>query len=218
MGREAAGLIRHKGAEGMGRLSLEGAEIIWRGALRGRIARTDLAGFVARGDDLVLETPEGPLSATLGAREAEAWVRALARPLPSLAEKLGIGPGRPVEVLGNLSDPVLIEAIAGHVGGPDAPQALAEVEGPEALSRALAFAGRRPLWVVTPKGRASPFPEAALRAAFGAAGWVDHKVSAVSDSRTATRLVPRVQPAAGRAATGGLEGGAAGGHMESKTR
>lgn len=217
MGREAAGLIRFRGAEGAGKLLLEGAEILWRGALRGRVARTDLAGFQARGDDLVLETPEGPLVATLGSHEAEAWVRALAKPLPSLAAKLGLGPGRPIEVLGRLSDPVLIAAVKEHMGGAGAPQALAEVESAEALAQALARAGGRPLWVVTPKGRASPLPEAALRAAFGAAGWVDHKVCAVSDSRTATRLVPRGQSAAAAPRKGGLEGEAAGRHMEPKT-
>ena len=45
------------------------------------------------------------------------------------------------------------------------------------------------LWLIAPKGRTSPLPEAMLREAYLAAGLVDVKVAAFSPSHTAVKVV-----------------------------
>ena len=94
MGREASGEIRFAGKAGPGRLLLEAEALILRGTVRAQIARGAIRGFDVAGDTLRIETEAGPVEADLGAREAAAWLRALAKPPPSLADKLGIAPDR----------------------------------------------------------------------------------------------------------------------------
>jgi len=194
MGREVAGEIRFGGKAGPGKLLLEAEGLILRGAVRAQIARGEITGFAAAGDTLRIETRRGAIEADLGAREAAAWVRALAKPLPTLAEKLGIGPDRAVLRLGPVTDAALLEALAGIRDGARPPVlALAELPDLAALEAALsAMAGHPglPLWTVTLKGTDSPLSEATLRARMRAAGWRDTKSCAVSARMTACRWHP----------------------------
>ncbi|MGA1836707.1 hypothetical protein VD659_07210 [Herbiconiux sp. 11R-BC] len=69
--------------------------------------------------------------------------------------------------------------------------ALAEVDDELALRAALAaLPPAVPVWIVHRKGRA-PFGDAEVRAAMRSRGFIDTKVSAVSEVRTATRYSPR---------------------------
>lgn len=196
MGREAAGEIRFDGKAGPGKLLLEGEGLILRGAVRAQIARGEIIGFAAAGDTLRIETRPGVIEADLGAREAAAWVRALAKPPPGLAEKLGIGPDRAVLRLGPVTDAALLEALAGVRDGDGAgPPVLAIAELPDlaALEAALLVMVDHPglpLWTVTPKGSGTPLPEATLRTRMRAAGWRDTKSCAVSARMTACRWHP----------------------------
>jgi hypothetical protein len=183
MGREAEGRVSFGGLSGPGRLLLEGGALILRGTVRARIARADLAGWSARGGDLCIETASGPLVATLGAREAEAWVRALDRPEPTLAGKLGLGVALRAE---GVTDPLLSAAVAPFLGEP-ALMLVAEVRSAGALLAVLAGAEGMVLWVATVKGAASPFGENAARDLMRGAGWTDSKTCRVSDELAATR-------------------------------
>jgi hypothetical protein len=183
MGREAEGLVTFGSLSGPGRLLLEGDALILRGTVRARIARADLSGWTASGEDLRITTTAGPLVATVGAPEAAAWVRALDRPVPTLAAKLGLGvPLRSVGV----TDPVLAAAVAPFVSEP-AQMLVVEVHTAGALQAVLAEAGGLVLWVATVKGAASPFGENAARDLLRAAGWTDSKTCRVSDKLAATR-------------------------------
>ena len=104
MGREASGQRQWAGQSGVAKVLLEPHEIILRGGITARIPRASITVFSAHGEDLVLETPEGQLVASLGAKEAGKWAEVLARPLPSLASKLGIGGASQAWLFGETDD------------------------------------------------------------------------------------------------------------------
>jgi hypothetical protein len=189
MGREAEAHISFAGNSGFGKILLESDRIVLRGVVRAQILRTQISGYGAAGDDLLLQTSQGPLRVNLGAAQVVLWLKALAKPLPSLAQKLGISATSPVCVIGPLSDAALIAAIAGatHM---QSRLILAELPDQACFDRAfdhLQTQSNPVFWGVTRKGKSS-FPEAALRAQMRAAGYIDNKSCAVSDLHTATRF------------------------------
>lgn len=190
MGREAQGVISFQGQAGAGKLVLEADALILRGAVRARIGRDQITGFDVAGDALRIATGLGEVMAELGAKEAALWCKALAKPLPDLAEKLGISADRPVHVIGVLTDPALVQAVArSGVSAPDAALFLAELRDAAALHAALAVIAPYPkaaFWGATQKGKSS-FTDADLRAVMRGAGYIDSKSCAVSDRLTATR-------------------------------
>ncbi len=193
MGRETQCHISFQGQEGQGKILLESQELILRGDIRARIIRSLINTMACDGDDLVVITAQGPIRATMGAAEAARWVKAFAKPLPSLAEKLGLGPDRPARVLGPLTDPELIAALTGCLS-PTSLLILAELPDQAAMDNALAQLRQTPhatFWGVTVKGAKVGFSDAALRARMRAAGYIDTKSCAVSDRHSATRYSPR---------------------------
>ena len=189
MEREANCMISFDRQTGLGKMLLEPAEIILRGPVRARISRDLITGFAVAGEDLLITTAMGPLRAGLGAQAAALWVKALAKPVPTLAEKLGIKADTAVLVIGPLTDSALI-AVLSAVPAATLPQLLiAELPDQAAFDAALAGCTAHPgaaFWGITRKGK-SAFTEADLRAKMRAAGYVDTKSCTVSDAFTATR-------------------------------
>lgn len=191
MGREAEGLIRFRGAEGAGRILIEGTEVILRGEVRARVPRDAITALRVEGDDLVLETGLGPLVATLGPRQAGHLQATLMKPVPTLVEKLGVSEDKRAGCLWPVTDPVLATALTGLTAPVDkAALLVAELLDPATLDRLLALlptlAGRH-VWCVNAKGLRPALPEATIRSALRAAGWIDSKTTAVSDAVSATR-------------------------------
>jgi hypothetical protein len=148
------------------------------------------------GEDLCLRSEGEPLVLTLGAKEAAAWVRALEKPLPSLAAKLGVSAQARAWVIGGPRPEEIAIAVAGaEASGPDEAELIVAVlTGPGDLSEALAAgadAGLR-VWCIYGKGKGAAVSDSAVRAAFRAAGWMDIKSSAVSEAFTATLYRPPV--------------------------
>jgi hypothetical protein len=169
---------------------LESREIILRGGVKARIPKSAITGFAVHGEDLLVDTAEGRLIATIGAREAGKWAEALAKPAPSLASKLGIGGQSPAYLFGETDDEALLDALAGHHGVDDPAEAalvVAMIDGPASLDAAAELAGDRFLWCVYPKGKAALFGDMEVRRHLRDAGWIDSKTSAISDKLTATR-------------------------------
>lgn len=195
MGREAVCTIRRNGEGGEGRLHLDSAAIAFRGAVRGRIARADITRHAADGGVLYVWTAGAAYEFELGEREAAAWARALARPAPTLAEKLGIAPDRRALVIGSLTEPEVLAAIGTAIadGADDAAHLVAELRAPADLAAALARALEcgLPVWCLYPKGKGAVPSDTQVRAAFRGAGWVDVKSCAVSASLTGTRYQRR---------------------------
>ncbi|MDP3196044.1 hypothetical protein [Tabrizicola sp.] len=196
MGRETEGHAVWRDQSGAVRALLESDGIILRGEVRGKLPRAGLMGWRVEGEDLCLSSDGEPLVLTLGAKEAGAWVKALEKPVPSLAAKLGVSATARAWVIGGPPPEEIAVAVSGAtVAGPEgAAMIVAVLSGPDHLEAALAAgqaSGLR-VWCVHGKGKAAAVGDAAVRAAFRAAGWVDIKASAVSDAFTATLYRPPV--------------------------
>lgn len=194
MGREAEGHAVWRGQSGAVKAVLEGDGIILRGEVRGKLPRAGLMGWRVEGEDLCLRSEGEALVLTLGAKEAAAWVRALEKPVPSLAAKLGLSGVARAWVLGGPPPEELAVALAGCEAA--APQGasviVAVLTGPGDLEAALAAGQAQGLrvWCVHGKGKGAAVPDARVREAFRAAGWMDIKASAVSEGFTATLYRP----------------------------
>lgn len=196
MGREAEGHAVWRGASGAVKAYLESDGIILRGEVRGKLPRSGLMGWRVEGEDLCLCLDGEPLVLTLGAKEAAAWVKALEKPLPSLAVKLGVSATARAWLIGGPPpEEIALAVAAGRAEGPgDAALIVAVLSGPEDLAAAL-VAGRAQglrVWCVHGKGRGAAVTDAMVRAAFRAAGWIDIKSSAVSEGFSATLYRPPV--------------------------
>lgn len=194
MGREAEGHAVWRGALGAVKALLERDGITLRGDVRAKLPRAGLTDWRVEGEELCLRSGGEPLVLTLGATEAAAWVRALEKPVPSLAEKLGLSAAARAWVIGGPAPEEIAVAVAGaSVPGPDgAALILAVLRGPGDLEAALAAGAKTGLrvWCVHGRGKGAAVGDAAVRAAFRAAGWMDIKASAVSEAFTATLYRP----------------------------
>jgi hypothetical protein len=194
MGREAEGHAVWRGASGAVKAVLESDGIILRGEVRAKLWRDDLMDWWVDGDDLCLRAGGEPLVLTLGAKEAVAWVRALDKPLPSLAAKLGVSATARGWLIGGPPSEEVAVALAGSAasGPAGAAMIIAVLTGPGDLTAALA-AGQATglkLWCIYGKGKAAAVKDAEVRAAFRGAGWMDVKACAVSEAFTATLYRP----------------------------
>jgi hypothetical protein len=194
MGREAEGHAVWRGQSGAVRAYLEGDGIILRGEVRAKLPRAGLMAWRAEGEDLCLRSEGEPLVLTLGAKEAAAWVRALEKPVPSLAAKLGVSAAARAWVIGGPPPEEIAVAVAGAtVPGPEgAALIVAVLTGPGDLEAALSAGQAHGLrvWCVHGKGKGAALGDAAVRTAFRALGWMDIKSSAVSEGFSATLYRP----------------------------
>lgn len=188
MGREAFVEASYAGRSGKAKALLEAEGIILRRPLGVTIARGSIRGLIVEGGDLVGQAEQGTFRLGLGAGEALKWKAALEKPLPTLAEKMGLSPGMTVWTFGMLDGAELEGALAGveSVEPGEAVQGVARVEGPEAMEAVAALAPS-PVWIVHGKGKAVVFGDNAVRAAMRAEGWIDVKSCAVSETLSATR-------------------------------
>ena len=196
MGREAEGHAIWDGASGAVKALLESDGIILRGEIRAKLRRDGLMNWRVDGEDLFLQSGGVPLVLTLGAKEAAAWVKALDRPVPSLASKLGVSAAAPVWVIGGPPPEEIAVAVAGaqRPGPEGAALIIAVLTGPGDLEAALAAGQAQGLrvWCVHGKGKGAAVGDAVVRAAFRGAGWMDIKSSAVSEGFSATLYRPPV--------------------------
>jgi hypothetical protein len=157
-----------------------------------------------RGSELRLATPDGIFEIELG-DQAAAWAAKIRSP-PSRAEKLGLAPGQRVVLIG--LDDAALKAEVSAAGarrveldsgvdlvflGAEAGDDLASL--PRVVPQ-LAPAGA--LWVVRRKGRGATLAEGDVRAAARAAGLVDVKVVAFSETHSADKFVLPVAARVGR--------------------
>jgi hypothetical protein len=197
MGREAQCRARWPGGEGEVKALLESAGLILRGDHKAFWPPEALSDIAVVDDELRFSTPEGPVALGLGQAQAESWAKKLQTPPPSLAAKLGVGPACRVQVVGEVEDPILEEALAPALAiePGQAKLTLAVVQGEADLDAALAahaiLPADAPIWLVNVKGAGSPFGENAIRAAMRHRGFIDSKTASVSASLAATRYAMR---------------------------
>ncbi len=176
-----------------GRLQLEGAKLLFRGAQRRVFEGEALAGVRAEGGDLILSDGS---RFTLGEPQAARWAEAILNPKGRL-DKIGVKPGMRTAVIG-VADATFTTELAAEGAvpvsdlseldllfyGADSAEALARIEG---LVPTLADMGA--LWVISRKGRAATVKDVEVMAAVKAFGLVDTTVVGFSDTLTALRFV-----------------------------
>jgi hypothetical protein len=198
MGREATIHARVGEETGEVRALLESRELILRGPIRRRYAKTTIKRVRVDGDALCFVVAGENVRLELGARGAASWAKAIEAAPPSLRAKLGLDQGVQAMLVGTCDDAVLAEALEG-VLVTDAARAamlIARIDGPDDLAAAMAAQAScpgLPIWAIYPKGKNllkgknGAFGEGAIRTALRAAGFRDTKSCAVSDRLTATR-------------------------------
>jgi hypothetical protein len=201
MGREVVCAARFGGRRRSGKALLETAEIIFRDEVRGqppvRIPFASIKKVAAVEGDLTVRWTGGEAVFALGPKQAPAWAKKIANP-PGRVDKLGVKAGMKVAVVGAI-EPALQAEIAARAavragkprGGEDL--VLLAVDRPADLDRLAPLAAlidpAGAIWVVRRKGKDAPVSEAQSMAAGKAAGLVDTKVMAFSDTHTAERYV-----------------------------
>ncbi len=196
MGKEAeVEALWPGGAADRGRLQFEPPKLIFWGAERRVFLGEALAGVRAEGADLVLVDGS---RFRLGDRAAVGWADAILNPRGRL-DKLGVKAGQRTAIL-NLDDPRLadelarrappVDAGAGDLDilfyGADSDAELARL--PDLIPN---VADRGAIWIVSLKGKAATLKDTEVMAAAKAAGLVDSKVCAFSETRTALRFTRR---------------------------
>jgi hypothetical protein len=194
MGREAACTARIDGKLAKGKALLETKEIIFRGEARLKIAFADIRAMEAAGGALTIRHAGGDVTFLLGA-DAEVWAAKIKNP-PGRLAKLGVKPGLRVAIVGAV-EPAFVDearaagAVIGKAKGADliffAAGKPADLAKLAALAAEMQPAGA--LWVVRRKGAGAPVTEMQSMAAGKAAGLVDTKVCAFSETHTAERYV-----------------------------
>jgi hypothetical protein len=189
MGLEATAIAHWQGQSGPVRLHLDSTAFDLKGAIRLSIPRAAIADPRAEAGRLTLTAHGEPLAIDLPEADAARWCAALLKPVPTLAQKLGIGPEAPACLVGETDDTTLLTALeAARAATPDDARILiAIVHAVADLEPAATLAGPRPVWIVTGKGRHATVRESDLRTWLRDAGFGDSKSCAVSETLTATR-------------------------------
>jgi hypothetical protein len=192
MGREASTYAQVGNEEGEARALLESTELILRGPIKRRFPKTAVEQVRVDGDALRFRVADEAVTLHLGAKQAQSWAAAIAKPPPSLRSKLGLNDDARALLIGDLKDEALAQATDGRLttNGAQAQMIIAVVEGPADLAKARQAQDlfpQTPLWVIYPKGRGVAFGDGAIRAILREAGLRDTKSCAVSDTLTATR-------------------------------
>ncbi len=203
MGREASCEARFDAASGTqrsrGKALLETTLLLFRGDFRVAVPFADMTKVSADASQLTVAWTGGTLRLALGAQAAR-WADKIRNP-PSRLDKLGVKTGMAVALVAPRGDEDLdelgaeVEARGASIAkkSSDADLVFAVVDT-QAHLKALAklAAGLRPdagLWVVRRKGKDAVVGEADIRSAARAAGLVDVKVAAFSETRTADKFV-----------------------------
>lgn len=192
MGREASCRV-HWGTESKYcKVLLESSELIVRGPLPRRAALAAIHEVTVDGDKLTFLVDDEPVALDLGSEQAARWSKAIAKPPPTLAKKLGLSSATHVALAGSVSDLNLKAAVsaATTVDGPKPDVVIAEVHNAEELETVISGLSDAPAWLVYPKS-IKKFSESHIRKTMRAAGYIDTKVASVSTAMTGLRFQKR---------------------------
>jgi hypothetical protein len=193
MGKEAEVSAVFPDGEDLGRLQLEGARLIFRGAVRRVYEGEALLGVSAMGGDLIFR--DGARF-RLGEKQAAAWADAILNPKTRL-DKLGVKPGMAVAIR-NVDDDALVDELSARgvtivdtsfdilLYGADT---VAEVQGLAGLIEVMG--PKAAVWIVSRKGKAATIKDVEVMTTAKALGLVDSKVVGFSPTLTALRFTKR---------------------------
>lgn len=171
---------------------LEGHCILLKGDFKAKLIFGELQDLRVRSDSLTANTRQGPLSLTLGEKEAALWLKKIKHP-PSLVDKLGVSEGSAVHLqqthaeLKRVLDPVA----PNYVPLAQAQLTFIVVETAKDLTALNALAKALPercqIWVLRRKGATAEVKEKEIMALAKTAGLAPSKTSAWSDIYAADR-------------------------------
>jgi hypothetical protein len=197
MGQEAPSVVTFGPSRSAGKALLETAELIFRGDFRLVIPFKDIDDLRVEDGILAVRFSEGEARFELGALAAK-WAEKIQNPRSRL-DKLGVKRASSVVVTG-IEDATFKEELAASGAtvyeqakpGPVdliffGADSTADLDCLPALTERIKANGA--IWVVAPKGKGSLLKDTEIMAAARAAGLVDTKVAAFSDSHTALKLV-----------------------------
>ncbi|MGL5837510.1 MAG: hypothetical protein ACRCY3_03320 [Sphingorhabdus sp.] len=197
MGREAIATCHWRGDVAEVKVLLEAKEIILRGDIRLKVDRGSIEAIVQEDEDLVLTVAGEALILGLGSKEADKWREYLLKPLPTLAEKLGVSATRKAFVMGTHDDPDLAKALEGVTASDPGNAAVLiailrdETDLKAAIENALKVPDRH-IWCVYGKGKFATIADGTIRTAMRSHGFADNKSSGISEQLTATRYRMKV--------------------------
>ena len=199
MGKEYTCTVRIDGLATTGKLHLDTSELRIVGPRRLAIALADVRDAAVVDETLRLTAKGTRIELELGARRAQAWKDAIVSP-KTLLEKIGVRATERVFVK-NIDDG-FIDDLSRTLETPPSRSlrgtfdvaflGVADVPALDGVARVMArLTPAGALWIISPKGKASPVPEAAVRAAARACGLYDAKVVAFSTTLSATKwMIP----------------------------
>ena len=196
MGLEATCECKIDGTPYPVRAFLESRELILRGGVRRKIRLDNIAEAAVIGSRLQFIADAQTIELQLGTDVAQKWLKKISSPPPTLAAKLAIRDTVKVFLIDGQLCSELTSAVGGHVTAniEEADMICAVATHEQQLQKVVAVATERascPIWIIHPKGKSSTLSETSVRDVMRAAGYVDTKVSAVSDQLTAARYNPR---------------------------
>lgn len=174
------------------RAMLESHELRLSGAFKASVRFEDLRRVNVSAGVLEAYTPHGLLRLALGETEARKWLDRIGN-APSLAQKLGIGPGVRAHVLAShpMVSAVLLEAGVSVAALADASVVFSVVEDHTDLETLGQLVSRLPvgvpLWVLRKKGKQAVVKEREIMEMLRARGLAPSKTTAWSDSHGADR-------------------------------
>jgi hypothetical protein len=207
VGREAVCLARIDGSAAQSKAHLDSEALKLSGGHRLTVPFAALTSVTVAGDALRLSSADVIVELQLGAGVAQRWAHAIAHPKSRL-EKIGVRRDDRVCIRG-IEDDAFLRELRGALANAPATSLRGAFDvifqglsGPDDLREIarckehLVPAGA--LWIVHPKGKASPVTESAVRAAMHDAGLYDAKVVAFSTTQTATKAAIRLKDRARR--------------------
>ena len=197
MGQEAYCSVRFEGRVSEGKALLETNDLRFRGDFRLTIPFREMKSLESKEGQLCVAFSGGAAVFELGPL-ADEWAFKIRNP-KGLLEKLGIKPGARLTILGVNDAAFLadIEKIAGELSNglllADSDFVFVEADHPDDLGKLQeiprSIKKNGAIWVVSPKGKSARIREVDVIEAAKAAGLVDTKVVAFSETHTALKLV-----------------------------
>jgi hypothetical protein len=198
MGREANCTCEWNGTDAQVKALLEPPELILRREIRRKLPFARMKRVAVEGAALRFTFDGEKVCLQLGATTAAKWAQIILTPPATLSAKLDVQTGSTVRMIGAIDDDTLRGALSGArltVRG-KADLIVARVKAPPELRSAFKKSAELlrngvPIWLIYEKGPGHRIGEADVRSAGLAAGVVDVKVAAVSETLTGLKFVKR---------------------------
>lgn len=193
MGLEASTILTIDGDEFEVKALLESSVLIFRGGYKKRFLFSELSDVKAENGRLNFTNDNCEFALEIGSENAEKWAKRLLEPPRTLFEKFGIKADDAVYIIGTIHQEQVNLAISANLAKTEesAKLAFAEVDSEPDIEKLLADYKSAsiscPIWIIHGKGKNGAPNGNIVREIMRANGFIDTKISAISDDWSATR-------------------------------